>query len=560
MLQRGFAARLFLLSTLGGGLVAATVSNAAEPPAAVALVRASHGVIEWTPLVESDGMTLALADPQGVVRTLQFAPGEAPALSLFDKRGMPLPDGTYTWELRLTRHLSNDLKRQIEEARRHGDEGQLANLKRLSAPLLQSGYFTLAEGNLIPSDLPEQPEHPSRQGSTSPSTRPTAKDQVVPDDLIVDGKGCIGLGCANGESFGAEALRLKQSVVRLRFEDTSATAGFPTRDWQLTINDPGSGGADRFSVDDLTAGTTPFTIRGAAPSNSLYMDGLGNIGIGTATPAQDVHIASGNTPTLRFEQTAGTVHTWDVGASDVSFFVKDVTNASAVPFRVNAGAATGSLEIANTGFVGVGTTSPTTRLHFRSTDPTTSSFAPSKFLVENASSTTAPREIFEVRNNGDAAYIFKNTVEAERWYFGTFAHNFIIDNQAHTGVEYFFGPTGNITLAGTLTQNSDRTTKTDIQLVDPKVVLAQIAELPISTWRKIGETSTHLGPMAQDFRATFGLGEDERHIAPGDLAGVSLAAVQGLNAKLEEQQRTIKEQQEVIRQLEERLARLEEKR
>jgi hypothetical protein len=49
---------------------------------------------------------------------------------------------------------------------------------------------------------------------------------------------------ATGE---AVELRLKQSVVRLRFEDTSAQAGFPAHDWQLTINDSASGGADRFS-------------------------------------------------------------------------------------------------------------------------------------------------------------------------------------------------------------------------------------------------------------------------------------------------------------------------
>jgi len=42
----------------------------------------------------------------------------------------------------------------------------------------------------------------------------------------------------------------------------------------------------------------------------------------------------------------------------------------------------------------------------------------------------------------------------------------------------------------------------------------------------------HMGPMAQDFAAVFGLGEDERHIAPLDVAGVSLAALQALDGKL----------------------------
>jgi len=39
----------------------------------------------------------------------------------------------------------------------------------------------------------------------------------------------------------------------------------------------------------------------------------------------------------------------------------------------------------------------------------------------------------------------------------------------------------------------------------------------------------HAGPMAEDFHQAFGLGEDDKHIAPGDQAGVALLAVQGLN-------------------------------
>ena len=40
--------------------------------------------------------------------------------------------------------------------------------------------------------------------------------------------------------------------------------------------------------------------------------------------------------------------------------------------------------------------------------------------------------------------------------------------------------------------------------------------------------------MAQDFHAAFGLGSDDRHIATVDEEGVALAAIQGLNLKLEE--------------------------
>ncbi len=42
-----------------------------------------------------------------------------------------------------------------------------------------------------------------------------------------------------------------------------------------------------------------------------------------------------------------------------------------------------------------------------------------------------------------------------------------------------------------------------------------------------------MGPTAQDFRAAFGLGEDETTISVVDEQGVALAAIQGLNQKLE---------------------------
>jgi hypothetical protein len=512
------SARLWLLLVVVSVAPFFGSTAVAAGSAPVADLHASPGLVEWTPLVEAENTVLSVADPAGLVRTFQFAMGEAPALSLFDAQGAPLPDGTYTWEIRVT--------------------------PRGTAPLVQSGYFTLSGGNLVAPDLAETPAADLRVT--------TAPDQMVPDDLIVDGKGCVGLGCTNNEAFGTEALRLKQSVVRLRFEDTSSQGGFPARDWQLTLNDSASGGADRFSVEDLTAGTTPLTVRGGAPNNSLYVDGVGNIGAGTATPAQDLHIASGSAPTLRFEQTSGTVRTWDVGASNASFFLKDVTNAAAIPFRINAGAPTSSVEVVSSGFVGLGTASPAARLHIRAADP---GFG-TKLLVESTGPPGA-RELFELRNNGGATFIFEDTTVPERWGFGIFADKFLIDNQANGGLEYIFGATGNLTIAGTLVQNSDRATKTDIQPIDPRAVLSKMAELPISTWRKAGDIATHLGPMAQDFRAAFGLGEDEHHIAPGDLAGVSLAAIQGLHAMVEEQRQVIDRQQELIGKLEERLRRLE---
>jgi hypothetical protein len=47
-------------------------------------------------------------------------------------------------------------------------------------------------------------------------------------------------------------------------------------------------------------------------------------------------------------------------------------------------------------------------------------------------------------------------------------------------------------------------------------------------------TPPHLGPVAQDFHADFGVGLDDRSICTLDADGVALAAIQGLNQKHEE--------------------------
>lgn len=81
---------------------------------------------------------------------------------------------------------------------------------------------------------------------------------------------------------------------------------------------------------------------------------------------------------------------------------------------------------------------------------------------------------------------------------------------------------------------SDRNLKENFAPVTPREVLDKVAALPITQWNFKGDTGTpHLGPMAQDFYAAFNLGTDDKRIATVDADGVALAAIQGLNQKLE---------------------------
>ncbi len=83
---------------------------------------------------------------------------------------------------------------------------------------------------------------------------------------------------------------------------------------------------------------------------------------------------------------------------------------------------------------------------------------------------------------------------------------------------------------------SDRNAKTGFGSVDPADMLERVRALPISTWNYTSDDPVvrHIGPMAQDFAATFGVGADDRHIHPLDGQGVALAAIQALIAQLEQ--------------------------
>ena len=71
-------------------------------------------------------------------------------------------------------------------------------------------------------------------------------------------------------------------------------------------------------------------------------------------------------------------------------------------------------------------------------------------------------------------------------------------------------------------------------------------QLPIARWNyKDDEAShRHLGPMAQDFYQTFGLGTNDKHIASLDMAGVALASIQALQQQVAEKDRQITEMQQ----------------
>jgi hypothetical protein len=90
--------------------------------------------------------------------------------------------------------------------------------------------------------------------------------------------------------------------------------------------------------------------------------------------------------------------------------------------------------------------------------------------------------------------------------------------------------------------SSDRNAKENFAPVDSQSVLAKVAALPVTQWnyKKDSNGVQHIGPMAQDFQTTFGLdGADDKHISVVDEGGVALAAIQGLNQKVDDRNQSL---------------------
>jgi hypothetical protein len=130
-----------------------------------------------------------------------------------------------------------------------------------------------------------------------------------------------------------------------------------------------------------------------------------------------------------------------------------------------------------------------------------------------------------------------------------------------TGINGAGGPTAGVSLnpdGSSWNSISDRNAKKNFRPVDSRQILEGLAQVPIQRWNYKWDPDNappHLGPTAQDFKAAFYAGRDDKHITTLEFDGVALAAIQGLNQKLEDE---LKAKDAKISALERRLAALEQ--
>ncbi len=348
---------MMLLSLLGSG-----TSIAGEPdggPDPIAAVTIEPGVITWEAQAENGGMVLAIAGPGDFYSQQEYPSGAQPTFKPVDGWGKALSDGVYNYELLLL-PAKWEAPTEYDEAQRGLEPPEGAAEARVL-----SGSFSILSGSFVT----PQAEEGGAEGKIELGEELT--DQVITDDLIVQMSACIGYDCYNGENFGFDTLRLKENNLRIKFQDTSTSGSYPSNDWQITANESSNGGANKFSIDDIDSGRTPFTIEAGTRANALYVDDSGRVGLGTSTPSEDLQIWYGDTPTVRLEQSGGgwAAQTWDVAGNEANFFIRDVTHSSNLPFRIRAGASHNSLYIDTDGDVGLGTQSPAGPLHVVATAP-----------------------------------------------------------------------------------------------------------------------------------------------------------------------------------------------
>ena len=280
-----------------------------------------------------------------------------------------------------------------------------------------------------------------------PAALPVAAEQLISDTLVVSGSLCAGAACASGETFENGTIKFRQNAVRVHFDDASAIAQI---DWQIEINDGSQTGPNYFAINDVTTGTTPFSIQGGAPDTSLLIGDHGDVGfaagfvgIGTIFPVENLHIVDSTTPTILFETANGSVDRWGLEGDQNAFSLTDrSTSFPRYPFLVERGSESFALRVGDDA-VAIGTHLPQAKLHV-DLDPLDATYPYGLVIGDGENGTdqpsamaqimsglgnaqlrieenyyfTNPRTLLNLTNNGRPEITMANTATNGEWSFG----------------------------------------------------------------------------------------------------------------------------------------------
>ncbi|MDM8562879.1 tail fiber domain-containing protein, partial [Candidatus Marithioploca araucensis] len=195
------------------------------------------------------------------------------------------------------------------------------------------------------------------------------------------------------------------------------------------------------------------------------------------------------------------------------------------------------------------------------------SFAAGRENHANGNNSFAAGRMAKIDTSHVGSFLFADSTNAD--FNSAAANEFAV--RAKGGVRFITnsgGTTGATLAAGSSAWAavSDRNKKENFASVDGREILEKVAAMPIETWnyKTQDDDIRHIGPMAQDFRAAFSLGTDDKTITTVDADGVALSAIQGLYQLVQEQRAALEAQKAEIealkaqnQQVTERLQRVE---
>jgi hypothetical protein len=200
-----------------------------------------------------------------------------------------------------------------------------------------------------------------------------------------------------------------------------------------------------------------------------------------------------------------------------SFVWSDSTATAGVPF---ASTGTNQFLINASGGVGMGTNAPQAQLDVRTGDQI-------GIQVQNNS---ASHQTMYAYNNGGGTALY-------------------VGSKYPTHLIITTSTDADLSEGGVWENASDRNLKSGFQAIDVGHVLSEVVTMPITRWfyKSEGDGEQHIGPVAQDFYAAFKLGNSDKTIGTVDEGGVALAAIQGLNKKIEDENSSLKAQNALLK-------------
>jgi hypothetical protein len=213
-------------------------------------------------------------------------------------------------------------------------------------------------------------------------------------DVNFTGNLCAGSASCVGTP--PEDVVASDSVVPMFLIDDTGTD--PYR-WGLT-----RAGALGFQIRDLTAVTQPVTIEDGAPTNTLYLDDLGRIGVGTSIPAGDMHVRDSSSNSDLYVERIGTGPSAALlsAQSDLVAF----GTISNDPFAIATNNTT-RMFITTGGNVGINTTNPSASLHVVGSLNVTGT----KNFVENHPTDPSKEIVYAALEGGEAGTYVRGTAE-----------------------------------------------------------------------------------------------------------------------------------------------------